>query len=49
MTGIVLSGGFCFGLKPLFLCFRGGAARFSFLLGPFLASFVFFFLGFAPW
>ena len=29
------SGGFCFGLLPLLLCFRGGAVRFSYSLGAF--------------
>ena len=44
----ILSGGFCFGLKPLFLCFRGGVVRFSFFLGAFLVSCVFFFVGLCP-
>ena len=39
--GFCLSGVFCFGLMPLFLCFRGGAVRFSFFLGSFLTSCVF--------
>ena len=38
----------CFGLMPLFLIFRGGAVRFSFFWGPFLASCVFFFGGLWP-
>ena len=37
---------FCFGLMPLFLCFRGGAVRFSFF-GVFLTSCVLF-VGFRP-
>ena len=47
VIGICLSGVFCFELMPLFLCFRGGAVHFSFFWGPFLASCVFFLLGFS--
>ena len=49
VIGLCLSGNFCIGLKPLFLCFRGGAVRFFiFFLGAFLASCVFFFVGLCP-
>ena len=34
---------FLFRAEALFLCFKGGAVRFSFFLGAFLASCVFFF------
>ena len=47
VIGICLSCVFCFGLMPLFHCFWGGAVRFSFFWAPFLASCVFFLLGFA--
>ena len=48
VVGCCLSGVFCFGLMPLLLCFRGDAVRFSFFLGAFfLASYVFFLVGFA--
>ena len=33
--GHCLSGVFCFWLMPLCPCFKGGAVRFSFFLGPF--------------
>ena len=46
--GIVLSGGFCIGLNPLFLCFREVLPVFRFFRGAILASFVFFFVGLCP-
>ena len=46
VIGLCLSGVFCIGLMPLFLCFRGGAVRFSFF-GSFLTSCVFF-VGLCP-
>ena len=39
---------FLSGLMPLFLCFRGGAARFSFFLGPFWLRCILF-VGVCPW
>ena len=47
VIGLYLSGVFLFGLMPLFLCFRGGAVRYSFFFGSFLTSCVFF-VGLCP-
>ena len=47
VIGICLSGVFCFRLMPIFLCFRGGAVRFSFSGGLFWLRVYSFLLGFA--